>query len=67
MAMSSNNADLRKKCETLLDMIVTATNAVSENENTAPNAASAVADGLYLDIVTAGVKALSDVLKDRQS
>jgi hypothetical protein len=64
----SNVGDLRKKAETVLNMVVDATNALSSEEAGAVDAvAAATADGLYLDIVAAGVKALSDVLKERQS
>jgi hypothetical protein len=66
--MSGNNDVMRKKCEAILEMTVNATNALSPDEAGEVDAsASAVADGLYLDIVAAGVKALVDVLKDRQS
>jgi hypothetical protein len=60
----SNVSDLRKKAETVLDMIVNATNALSPEE-AVDAVAAATADALYLDIVAAGVKALGDVLKER--
>jgi len=66
--MSSNDDILRRKCEAILEMTVASANAIAGDgeEGEAGATVGEIRDSLYLDVMAVFVKAMGDVLKNRE-